>query len=193
MTGPAIMKRYRQYSRPSIFRHMKKPTGDIIEDKRKQNCGRPRLLTARDKRSILKQIPWIRKSKGGNFRFKDIRDGSGISNDISDITVRRVLYNAGYGFFIAPRKGILNANDAQKRLKFAKHAKRTLKEDVWIKDIRFYLDFKKLLFLSQTYFCFPCAVKGTLIYTITNKVIRMSSHFLFHGYITVTHLLHRHM
>ena len=140
LTGPALMKRYRQYSRASIFRHMKKRTGDVVADKRRQNSGRPRLLSARDKRSILKQVPLLRKSKGGNFRFKDIRDGSGIRSDISDITVRRILYNAGYGFLIAPRKGILNANDTQIRLKYAKNAKRTLKRDVWIRDICFYLD-----------------------------------------------------
>lgn len=140
LTGAALSRRYPNYSRASIFRHINKRVGDDTEDKRKQNRGRPPVLSARDKRRVINQVPILRKGKGGKFTIKDIRDGSAVRSDISDMTVRRVLHNAGYGFLTSPRKGILSAKDAQTRLKFAKNAKRKFERDIWINDICFYLD-----------------------------------------------------
>ena len=55
MRGSAIARRYPQYSRASIFRHIKKRVGGNNAEKRKNNNGRPPLLSVRDKRHITSQ------------------------------------------------------------------------------------------------------------------------------------------
>ena len=110
---------------------MRKKIGEKVEDKRKHNKGRLKVLSARERRNIVREVPILRKEKGGNFYLKDIRTGAGISKDISDSTVSRVLYKKGYGYRRSRRKGILTEKDVKGRLKFARYAKRTFNEDIY--------------------------------------------------------------
>ena len=52
-----LLRRYKGYSKTTIFRHAKKPISDTVLDKRKLNKGRPKKLSVRTQRSILRQIP----------------------------------------------------------------------------------------------------------------------------------------
>ena len=140
VNGKELLKRYPQYSRASIYRHAKKRIGDVTQDQRRNNCGRPKLLSSRDERRILNQIPKLRKSMGSEFGLHSVREGASVCRDVSDTTVARVLYRHGYGFRRCRRKGILTENDLKARLKFAKHAKKTLSPDTWSKGNSFYLD-----------------------------------------------------
>ena len=59
------------YSRTSIYRHVKKPiTAEPVDDNRHRNKGIPSKLSAKDKRSIFKEIPRFRESVGSSRRAK---------------------------------------------------------------------------------------------------------------------------
>jgi transposase len=55
-----LVKRYPQYAPRSVYRHAKKRVGETISDKRKMNKGRPRKLTLRDERSIIRAVKKLR-------------------------------------------------------------------------------------------------------------------------------------
>ena len=139
-SGKELVKRYPQYSRTSIYRHMVKEIGDSECDKRHANCGAPRRLSLRDERNILRQIPLLRKTLRGSFSLNDIRNAADVPKDVSDSTLRRVIHRAGYRYRPSARKGVLSESDARARLKFARNASRTLDKDFWCEDICFYLD-----------------------------------------------------
>ena len=54
--GVDLLKRYPNFSKTSIYRHMTKKIGDNIAEKRKGNKGRPKVKTPRDTRNILQQV-----------------------------------------------------------------------------------------------------------------------------------------
>ena len=61
--GKKLLDRFPHYSRASIYRHAKKAIGgDAIFDKRKHNKGRPRKISERDKRNLIRQIAVLRLS-----------------------------------------------------------------------------------------------------------------------------------
>ncbi len=140
ISGRELVRRYPKFSPASVYRHMCKSIGDTLKDKRKFNPGRPAALSARDKRRILQEVPKLRKTIEGSFTVDDLRKSSGIGKDISNMTIRRVLHKEGYAYRGKRRKGILTEKDTQMRLKFAKHAKKSLDCDIWCKEISFYLD-----------------------------------------------------
>ena len=151
-SGKELVKRYPQYTRTSIYRHMKLPIGDCTEDKRHNNCGAPKKLTVRDERNILRQIPLLREHLYGAFHLNDIRNAADIPRSISDSTLRRVLHRAGYKYRPSARKGVLSAADARARLKYARNAQRTLSADFWKNEICFYLDGTAFVYKRN-----PCA------------------------------------
>lgn len=136
-----LKKLFPMYSRRTIDRHAKRPLGDISE--RKKNAGgRPRKVTDQDRRAILRTVLSLRRNQGANFTSGRIKVVAGVTH-LSNRTVRRVLNNAGYKFLQARRKGLLNAVDLQKRLKFCKTIRRrNLGLEFWRRGISFYLDAK---------------------------------------------------
>ena len=135
----ARMKDYKKYSKATICRHMKKPINDTVIDKRRNNKGRPRKLTARDKRNILRQVEILRRDYG-YFTTKRLKVFAGVSPEISDETVRRVLRDAGFKYTHSRKKGILSRKDLKTRLEFAKTVRRRLAKTVWTEGVAFYLD-----------------------------------------------------
>ena len=137
--GKELLKVYPMYSRTSIYRHAAKP---IIEKKltvRSKN-GRPCILSPRDKRSILRQIPILRKTIG-SFTIRRLRLAVGISRTTCcDQTIRRVLHSAGYKYYHSRKKGLLTKKDLAQRLKFARKVKRMLSDKFWKEGLSFYID-----------------------------------------------------
>ena len=129
---------YPQYSRTSIFRHMKKQINDIAANPspRRYN-GRPRKVTDRDVRRIIAAIRTLREDNG-NFNATDIRREAGVKH-LSKRTVCRVLNREGYRFRQCRHKGILVKEDLKKRYKFAKKCQ-LLPPNFWKEGISFYLD-----------------------------------------------------
>ena len=139
LSGKDIAKKYKKYSRASVYKHMIKPISGNAEDGRKNNTGRPAVLTQRDTRHILNKIPILRKERG-DFTVDDIKKASGISESVSNQTVSRVLWKEGYKVRNKRRKGLLTGTDIKKRYNFAKYVKKNFAQDIWCKEIYFYLD-----------------------------------------------------
>ena len=76
-----LMKRIPGYSRATIFRHVKRPVNTPF-NKQKLKKERPKKLSLRDERSIVRQISRIR-SKIGPFTLKRFAGEAGIAEDVS--------------------------------------------------------------------------------------------------------------
>ena len=103
----ASMKDYKKYSKATICRHMKRKIDDSVIDKRKHNKGRPQKLSERDKRNIMRQVEILRRDYG-YFTTKRLKVFAGVSADISDETVRRVLRANGLKYTHSRKKGVLS-------------------------------------------------------------------------------------
>ena len=133
-----IMLRFPRYSRATVFRHVKRPIKREF-DKRKNNPGRPRKLTERDERNLIRHIHRLRHSIGP-FTLRKLALEAGIQDEhVSMSTIGRVLRKHGYRYRHSRRKGIMKRSDFQKRLAFARSALRFPK-NFWMNRINFYLD-----------------------------------------------------
>lgn len=131
---------YKKFSKATICRHMKKEIGEKVFDKRKVNTGRPKKLTTRDERNLLRQINVLR-SQRVNFTIKRLRLAAGTPLDVSDETVRRMLHRHKFSYRHSAKKGVLSKNDLSKRLIFARTvAKKFSDGKLWTEGIAFYLD-----------------------------------------------------
>ena len=102
--------------------------------------GRPKKLTTRDERHLLRCIPVLREEEG-NFCAKRLMQRAGLSKKkVSDRTVRRCLNENGYYYLQARKKGLMTKNDQRKRRIFAKQVQGNYSTDVWISKVAFYLD-----------------------------------------------------
>lgn len=135
----ASMKDYKKYSKATICRHMRRKIDDSVIDRRKQNKGRPQKLSERDKRNILRQVEILRRDYG-YFTTKRLKVFAGVSADVSDETVRRVLRANGFKYTHSRKKGVLSRRDLSIRFKFAKQVRKRLNPSVWTNGMSFYLD-----------------------------------------------------
>ena len=133
-----LVKLYKEHSVTSIFRHANKPTGQVVDDQRKYNPGRPKKLSARDERKIVNTLLILRRT-GKGFNSKRIQADSGIKH-ASNWAVRRTLNKHGYFYLQSRKKGLLSANDLKLHVKFARKMLKEHDETFWTKDIAFYLD-----------------------------------------------------
>ena len=119
---------------------MKLPIEEKQEDKRKRNPGRPKSVTERQHRQIIRQVPLLRAERKGCFFLGDIREAAAVPSSISDTTLRRVLHREGYRYRESAHKGVLSKQDLKIRYKFAKNLKKSFGSDIWWNGICFYLD-----------------------------------------------------
>ena len=107
---------------------------------KKNKRGRPKKLSDRDERNIIRSIKVLRQSKG-NFSAVNIMSEAGIQQSLVHArTVRRCLNKNGYHSLQARKKGLLSLQDCKKRLKFAKDIKKNYAANLWTDCIAFYLD-----------------------------------------------------
>ena len=133
-----IQKLFPTYHKTTIYRHMKKPIGDIKPDQRKTNKGRPVKLNHRNERLILRSLYNLRKTVG-TYSSQDIQRDCGMQATVHNRTIRRILKKHGFGDYQCRKKGQLTEEDFPKRLKFARKCKR-LPQNFWTEGISFYLD-----------------------------------------------------
>lgn len=106
------------------------------------SVGRPRTVVERSERKLLREIQRFRNIDGeGYFTLNELRAATSLTH-VPLYTVRRIMKRNGYECLTARKKGILMASDLKKRYRFAKKMKSTYAEDVWSKEITFYLDGK---------------------------------------------------
>ena len=140
LKGKKLCEKFPQYSARSIHRHAALPVGADTRDKRKENKGRPRKLTEREKRHVESAIQRLRHTEQGVFTSVHIQEQSGTTR-VCNRTVRRHLNRVGYGYRQCRKKGQLTEDDCKKRLKFAQNIKkRKLPEEFWTTGIGFYVD-----------------------------------------------------
>ena len=102
--------------------------------------GRPRKLSLREERRILRTLSSLRHEEG-NFTSIRLMARAGISpKHVSNRTIRRFLQREGYYFLQARKKGLLSEKDLKERLKFAKNIRKDYPKDVWKDNVAFYLD-----------------------------------------------------
>ena len=110
------------------------------EDWNRNLGGRPRKLSSREERKILRTLYSLRHEEG-NFTSIRLMSRAGISpKHVSNRTVRRLLQRKDYHFLQARKKGLLSEKDSTKRLKFAKQMRKDYSRDVWKDIVAFYLD-----------------------------------------------------
>lgn len=133
---PTLVK----YPKTTLYRHAKMPLADDQFDKRKQNKGRRKLITQRDKNAIKRNISILRETNG-TFSSKDLQQSVGLSDKMSNSTFRRGLYKMGYSWRNTRRKGKVLPSDLKKRLEFCRKVKRNnLNGDFWTHGLALYID-----------------------------------------------------
>ena len=131
-----IQRKVRTVSLRQIYRHFNKDAEDVV-DKRNKNTGRPRLMTSRDERKMIRTLLSLRNERA-SFSVKRLQEESDLIH-ISTRTVCRYLHNNGYGYYQSRKKGLVTDKDKKIRLAFAKrHLSTPL--DFWTEEIAFYFD-----------------------------------------------------
>ena len=155
MSGAEITRRYPQFSRRSIYRHLRGEVDSV--DRRKQNPGRPRKLTVRDERNILRAVRSIRK-RYTSFCVKQIQEETNLFS-VSARLIRLYLNKHGYRYLQARKKGLLTEADKKKRVSFSKKWVNA-GVNFWKSEIAFYFDGVAFAHKSNPYAEATCA--GTM-------------------------------
>lgn len=119
--------------------------------KKRNKIGRPKKLTDRDRRKLIRTIKTLR-DQDPNFTVKRLLAHSGLlSEDISYRTIYREVKAAGFQYLPARRKGVLTRGDLKKRKAFAQECKKILstKPDFFSRNIAFYLDGVSFVYKTQ--------------------------------------------
>ena len=95
MNSPDEYPNLVQYPKTTLYRHAKIPLIDDRVDKRKQNKGRRKLITPRDKNAIKRNISILRETHG-TFTSINLQQSVGLSEKMSNSTFRRGLNSMGY-------------------------------------------------------------------------------------------------
>ena len=131
-----IHQKFPQYSLSTVYRHATKDERD--NRTRKKKIGRPRIVTDRDERKLVLVLKKLRKTDGF-LNSKKLQLQAGLTH-LSNRTVRAILNKHGYKYLQSRRMGLLSGNDLKRRLRFARGMIKNYPEDVWTKQICFYLD-----------------------------------------------------
>ena len=129
---------FTKYSKATVYRHAKKPIGQQEPlDARKNNKGRPRKLTDRDKRNIKRCVPALRESHG-SFSSQILQREAQMEQTVSNSTFRRYLRRMGYGYRVARKKGMLLQRDLKSRMRWCRRAHKH--KHLWTEGVAMYID-----------------------------------------------------
>ena len=134
-----LVKRFPNYSKSNIYIHAKLPDEAAKTDGRKVNEGRPKVLTVRDERKIIRTMLMLRET-WGSFSIKRLKLESGLYPHVSDNTVICILKRNKYHYLQSPKKGLMSKLVAKTRLLVAQKVKRIPSRDFWTNGIGFYFD-----------------------------------------------------
>ena len=138
--GRQLLKTFPNCSKSMIYRHVQLPidAGDQ-QDKRICNKERPRKLTAREERNLVRELQKLRATVG-LFSAARLRKAAGIPPEVSFWTFRRALKRHWYSSLHSRNKGLLTARDLKRRYQFACKIKRLLPSNFWEHGVSFYFD-----------------------------------------------------
>ena len=101
--------------------------------------GRPKKISPRAERFILRELRKLRSSEG-SFSVARLMTATGLSQkDITIRSVSNVMHKAGYGLYDARKKGRLSIKDLRDRVRYAKKMGNR-PADFWSEEVAFYLD-----------------------------------------------------
>ena len=161
-----IHQKFPQYSLSTVYRHA---TKDERENRtRKKKIGRPRIVTDRDERKLVLVLKELRKTDGF-LNSKKLQLQAGLTH-LSNRTVRAILNKHGYKYLQSRRKGLLSGNDLKRRLRFARGMIKNYPEDVWTKQICFYLDASS--FVHKTNPADQARAPATRVWRKRNEVLK---------------------
>ena len=121
--GQALLSRFPDYPKASIYRHANKPIGSPVIEKRHNNPGRLPKLSARDKRSILQQVEVLRGTVG-HFTSKRVCMSAGIGSCVSDECVRHEMHRAGLRYWHSRKKKPFDSKKFENQIAFCKESKK---------------------------------------------------------------------
>ena len=170
-----IAKKFPKFARRSINRHAKLtiPTDDSqLVDGRKNNSGRPRIISARDERKIIQSLHSLRKQSGISFTSFQIKKEAGL-NGISNRTVRHYLNKNNYYYRHLRKKGLVTAKDRVNRVKFARTVTNKLQQNFFTQGISFYFD--GVGFVHKTNPWYASQNNSTMGYRLKNEGLQLTS------------------
>ena len=137
-----VIAMFPQYSRATVYRHAKRPLGAAIEaNKSHYNTGRPRKLSERDSRNILRAVKTLRETLGTFTSPRVAIEANIDASRVSNRTVRRELNRHGFKYRTTRRKGLMRERDFKERVKFCRKIKRrNLGISFWTEHVSFFLD-----------------------------------------------------
>lgn len=115
---------------------------DKKEIKKKEKTGRPRKLSSRNVRSLIRTLKVLRLREP-NVSVKSLVIESGLSlHTVSRRTFSRILNENGYGFLQRRKKGILSERDRALRQRFCRKVKKFVAQNAhfWTNEVSFYID-----------------------------------------------------
>lgn len=92
----------------------------LSKPKKKHPGGRPALLSERQRRQLLRQIPPIRRHSNRGFSVNQLSTAAGLKKVVSERTFCRELHRGGYKWATVRKKGVLLEGDFSRRVAFAK-------------------------------------------------------------------------
>ena len=144
--GKELLKIYPEYSRRSLYQHAAKTMDSTkVVEKSKFNKVRPKKVSLKEERIILREIHKLHKGKNTQstqreesvpFAIKRLRLVSGIGNKVCNETIRNLLKRRGTNFFIL-EKGLIKPKDFNERLKFSRKIKGIFKKNIWTEEMSF--------------------------------------------------------
>ena len=137
--GRDLVRYFPRMSRANIYKHARRPLGTEYSDKRKGNPRRPRTITGKLARLIMRQVQKY-MADGESFCSKDLQVMTSTTDMMNNRTLRRELNRNGLKYLHLRKKGVLTEEDHEKRMKFARKCKRILTDDFWKYGISMYLD-----------------------------------------------------
>ena len=136
--GKELLQRFPTLSPANVYKHARKPLGEVFTDGRKSNTGRPRKIDEHLERRVLREVQRLTR-EGNGFTSKDIQVNVGALM-VSNRSIRRVLNKNGIKYLHLRKKGILLPLDLKKRLKFTRRCSRHCIASFWQRGISMYLD-----------------------------------------------------
>ena len=125
-------------SRSSVERILRGGIQPNVSHRKKS--GRPRKLSDRKQRLLVRNLKKLRENNPG-FSLFDLMKDCGVSPaDVSERTVSRFLKSQGFHYLQTRKKGLLRKEDLAKRVTFCSVMQRIYSPDVWTKQVAFYLD-----------------------------------------------------
>ena len=107
LSCPELVKRYgNRFAERSIYRHAKKSMVDDTIDKRKFNKGRPRKITPRMERIILRTVKRLRMVQR-EFSSWKIQGMAGFGNQITNRDIRRCLQKIWVQILPIEKEGVV--------------------------------------------------------------------------------------